>query len=382
MKYAVISDVHLGQTNKDGSYSLLSLSASNNRKYRNHVSETLKLFKKELVSFKGDDELSLIVLGDYLDLSMGNNYYAYEDHHQLLNQICADSLLIVVGNHDHHLWTSQQLIKKELRALQYNSLPDRGSVFDLDYPSSMYQFSVSERGSSKKVSSHLYYPSLKLKLGDNTFCLTHGHLFGGLYTTISKLLDEYLKDVPLTEALLASVNAPLIEAIYWLLGQIGSPIGTQGFVSAVYNSVLEGKTSLVNQLVDDAVEMLLPRGLIKGIPDKFEKWVVKKVVKSVLKKVVKDASAPYSKNRHEENDATLRSVKRWINDVYKLDDEAVVISGHTHKICDGEWINTDDKKFHYFNTGTWLVEPNHQNPSALMFKIDNDGTYSTKIFNL
>lgn len=381
MKYAVISDVHLGQTNTDGSYSLLSNSASENEEYKNNVNKIRKELYEELKLFKGEDKLCLITLGDYLDLSMGNNSFAYKDHINLINYLPIDKLIIVVGNHDHHLWTQKQIQHRELNLLNNNITPLMGSVFDFF---GNFNYSFPFVGDSNKI-IHLYYPSLTLKINNINFYFTHGHLFGGLYTTISKLLDEYLKDVPLTEKLLASVNAPLIEAIYWLLGQVGSPIGTQGLVSAIYNSVLSGKTSLVNQLVDDSVELLLVDGLIKGIPDSWERWLVKKIVKSILKNVIHRAAAPTSKNRHEKNDSTLKSVVKWMEEVYKPKEPLVVVSGHTHKICDGELLNVDTPEsieVKYFNTGSWLVEPNHQNPLALMLKIDEDGSYSTKIFGL
>jgi UDP-2,3-diacylglucosamine pyrophosphatase LpxH len=376
IRHAIISDVHLGQTNIHGSYSLLSPHAIPDTNNSMRAVKILGCFINELKQFKNNEYLSLIVAGDYLDLAMGNNNKAFNDHLKFIEVLPIDELHLVVGNHDHHIWTSRQLQNKELINIQSNKPPSKGSIFDIDTKT----FSLVPNNTSKPP-SFFHYPSYTIEVNNKVIYITHGHLFGGLYTTISQLLQDYLKDEIVTEELIASVNAPLIEFIYWLLGQVGSPIGTRGLVSAIYNSILEGKTSLINNLVNDGVDTFLYDGIIKGIPDKLERWLVKKVVKSILKKVVQDAARPVSKNRHQKDNATLESVDKWLKEVKKDSDISTIITGHTHKAIDNEVINTNGSIRKYYNTGSWLVEPNHQEPTPLIVFVDEFGNCTSKLID-
>src|SRR5690606_38585678 len=76
------------------------------------------------------------------------------------------------------------------------------------------------------------------------FYFTHGHLFGGMYTAVSDILDDHLINRGLDpEQVAATVNGPLIEFIYWCLSQAGEGMGADGLMEQVYADMQRGHDS-------------------------------------------------------------------------------------------------------------------------------------------
>jgi hypothetical protein len=98
--------------------------------------------------------------------------------------------------------------------------------------------------------------SATANLKDVLLYVTHGHLFGGIYTWLSQILQERLVRFP-PERVAATVNPSLIEFIYWLLGETGEGMGADGLAETIYTDLQKGNTSTARAFIPDLVGTLV-----------------------------------------------------------------------------------------------------------------------------
>src|SRR5262249_481948 len=134
----------------------------------------------------------------------------------------------------------------------------------------------------------------------------HGHLFGGLYTLMSEVLADQVPDASDPERVAATVNAPLVEFLYWLLGETGEGIGADGVIERIYTDLEKGQDGRIDTLVRRAVDRLLPDGIIPGIPDHWERSAVHAIATWALRKTLsphagaRRAPGIRSRERHQD----------------------------------------------------------------------------------
>ena len=374
-KIVAISDLHLGQngTDKLGQYSLLSTRVTGN---------LVSAFADAVDVFSAKKPYTLLVAGDFLDLSIAFAEEAFADLHELLVELPLPAELVyVIGNHDHHLWSLHSEDKRLLAPLRGGSLPSPKGMYQVT-PRNGEGFAILQpfvdgicgRGRVKVTAA---YPSYERQIGSTLLYVTHGHLFGGLYTELSDLLAPRLADLP-PDRVAATVNHPIIELIYWQLGEAGEGLGADGLVEEIYTDIQKGKLSKVRPIVEALVMQVLPHGVLwRVIGDLERKIVVDALMAELAKELLSTpVAANASLDRHADLVSTRAGLLAWLRKIpfirgrLETGDDTIVLYGHTHVRDDYPIPDTGARSY---NLGTWLVEPEHEMPSTGFLGIDEAG---------
>jgi UDP-2,3-diacylglucosamine pyrophosphatase LpxH len=395
-KYIALSDLHLGQNGSDqkGQYSLLSrvpASLPEEKKAADAMQARLCAVVKK---FAQGQEVTLIVAGDLLDLSLAYLGDALGDLGALLAQLPEINRLIwVVGNHDHHVWMlhcEEKYILKPLRAggagwmedlrsadPGVTSLSNFGPMYRPTDPAgetlTIFQKALAD-AAGHPLDILVAYPSFRLSLTDQRpglpanlkdvlFYVTHGHLFGGIYTWLSQILQKRLVRFP-PERVAATVNLSLIEFIYWLLGETGEGMGADGLVETIYTDLQKGNTSTARALISDLVGTLV------------DSVILNKLVDALAERFLAKGGASSSGDRHADTSGTRAAMEKWCAnlDLVHLPRVAVVY-GHTHV---GDLHSIHSTGVSGYNLGSWLVEPGFSIPDNRVLGID-DGPPQLKV---
>jgi hypothetical protein len=376
MKKIVMSDLHLGQDGLDGSgsYSLLSSIPGHMEKERAQADDKIAKLKSRIASFANGSPVTLICCGDILDLSLAYFSQAYQDLARLLKNLPeVQRLVFIAGNHDHHIWTMHCEQTSIINPLINDGTPWGGGIyiptrggetFELFEQSLLKQI-------GRNVAVDIAYPSYTFDIDSRTFYFTHGHLFGGLYNLVSRILSMFLKE-EINEKSSATMNIALIELIYWLCGETGEGMGANGVIEALHADSRKGKDSLIKQIVNKGVDEILPSGIIKGIPDSWERKFVKWAIGKFVDRILKDKpQVVVSRDRHEDPEKTRDRAIDWIIKVLKVDDSTKMtfVFGHTHR----SGLASISENIDIYNLGSWLVEPENDNPDTELLMIEENG---------
>ena len=378
MKRIAMSDIHLGQDGADGtgSYSLLSRIPKHMKEERAKAQEKMAKLKDLVERFAGGSSVTLIGCGDILDLSLAYFNQAYQDLAYLLENLPSVNRFVhVVGNHDHHIWS----MHCEQNNIAVPLMEERPWIWGtgIYVPTNRIgePFDIFTQSLSKKIGRRIMfdvaYPSCGFGLPNHDFYFTHGHLFGGLYNLVSRILSIFLEE-ELDEKKAATMNIALIELIYWLCGETGEGMGANGIIEAIHADAEKGKDSLIRQIIDKGVDEIVPGGIIKGIPDSWERKFVKWAIGKFVDRALKDKHRiVVSKDRHEDPEKTRERVREWIFETLKVDKDRrmTFVFGHTHRSGSAA-IN---EKIDAYNLGSWLVEPKDADPDTELLMIDDDG---------
>lgn len=376
-KIVAISDLHLGQNGVDdlGQYSLLSTKVPEN---------LVRAFAQSAASFSAGDPLTLLVAGDFLDLSLAYAEDALTDLRDLLAAFVGvaqvDEIVYVVGNHDHHLWSLHSEDKRLLGPLRQGRVPSndgdaaKKAMYQVTSiggePFGLLQPLVDRIFGAAVPRVTIAYPSYvrALDASGASLYVTHGHLFGGLYTELSDLLKNKLAGLP-HDRVAATVNQPIIELIYWLLGETGEGMGADGLVEEIYTDMQKGTLSRVRGLVARLVDQILPHGVLWRVIGGLERRIVVDAVMAELGKVLLSPSASEnaSADRHAAIETTRAGLRAWLSATDLPKQPSIVLYGHTHVWDD---YTIPDTSVHSWNLSTWLVEPDHPRPRTGFVGID------------
>ncbi len=380
-KYVALSDVHLGQNKGDmiqgGQFCNLSQIAPEFDDAHRQSQQTLEALAEKIGAFAANDPVTLVVVGDLLDLSLAFVRESLVDLVGLLKRLPSVSEVVyVIGNHDHHIWSLHSEWERSLSLMARGELPLSGGIYrktsrDGERHHMLSELCTKQLGRELQVT--VAYPSYEFEHqggGERTlFYFTHGHLFGGLYTAVSEILKDKLAEKQFdAEEVAATVNASVIEFVYWSMSQTGDGLGADGLMEQVYADLQQNNESNVKGLVESAVKRLMPDGIIAGIPDKLEQWVVVAALMHVIKSTEHTSAGSKSTDRHAELDVTRRRLRSWIERVGMDTSVAThLVYGHTHVADDWQ---LPDTKIRSYNLGSWLVEPPHPTPQMQLLFID------------
>jgi predicted phosphodiesterase len=373
-KIVSISDLHLGQSGADsqGQYSLLSARAEGN---------LVRAFAAAAAQFAAGEPITLLVAGDFLDLSLAYARDAIVDLRALLvalkSAVTVDEIAYVVGNHDHHLWSLHSENQRLLAPLRdgdlpqggamYRTTPPEGEPFTILHPIVDQIFNT---GTITRITAA--YPSYARDLpGGTRLYVTHGHLFGGLYSEISDLLAKRLAGLP-HDRVAATVNHPIIELIYWHLGEIGEGLGADGLVEEIYTDLQRGRDGRLRPIVERLVSQLLPHGVLWRVIGGLERRIIVDEAMAAIGKALESPrlSSVTAADRHAGVETTRAGLVKWLDAIgWSKTQPTIALYGHTHVRDDYEIPGTD---VHSYNLGTWLVEPNHDQPKTGFLGIDGD----------
>jgi len=360
MKYIALSDLHLGQTGKDntGEISLLSCGAD-----MPEADRKIDSLGSTIRDFAGSSPVSLILVGDVLDLSLAYMETALKDFASLLSKLpVIHNIIYVVGNHDHHIWTMHCEHINVIDRLNKGFLPKSGSIYrrtKLDGE----KFSLFEKFLNNPNVS-IAYPMYCM--ADKNLYFTHGHLFGGLYTFISDILEPFLPEGSSHLDTVATVNISVIEFIYWLLGETGQGMGADGIMEAIYMDSQKGKKSKLYTALKSAIEVLLPNGIIAGFPDAWEHALAVWVGKHIIDETVKEPKPLSSMDRHKPSEKSRELAIKWTDNTI-CDSPLKLVVGHTHV---SDYFVKD--KFEMFNLGGWLIDEREPEPDSNILLIDDN----------
>lgn len=381
-KYVAISDLHLGQNGSDGSGQCSTLS-SDPSIFPEGCKTRRKQFIKTVQDFAERGKINLIVNGDGLDLSLANTDFCLAELKELILDLgCVNEVDYVVGNHDHHLW---MMNCEELYRLR--PAPTYLSIYEPTLPRGNFFSFLAKR--IPQCHWRLAYPNFEFDTASgNKMIFTHGHLMGEIYTLFSRILQPYIRQNYHGSYAAATVNVPITESVYWLLGKMGCEMGTDGIIEAVYSDIQKGKDSRANELVEKTVDTMFPNGLVKNFPDSWERGILKWAGKRLIRHFVeKNRNVTTSLSRYQDDGTTVKEAKEWIKKTDVLTAPAnltnVLISGHTHTVISPVVLSTEPH-VSYMNLGSWLIEPGQSNPqSAALFITDSfDGlTLNLKKFD-
>jgi len=388
MKYVAISDLHLGQNGSDGSGQCSTLS-SNPAIFPEGSLTRRKNFIVSVQEFANGQKINLILNGDAMDLSLANMDFCIEELKRLISDLdCIAEVDYVVGNHDHHLWM-QNCDELYLKRPTPTYLP----IYEPTLPRGNFSSFLAKRISD--VQWRLAYPIFNIDAHNGErIIFTHGHLAGGLYTLFSRMLQPYIRQNYSGSYAAATINIPITESIYWLLGKMGCEMGTEGIIEAVFSDIEQGKSSLANELVDRLVDSMFPDGLVKNFPDSWERGILKWAGKRLIKHfVAKNRTRTASMTRYQDDGTTVQEMSEWVcrnsgswTGVFQEEGTNILVSGHTHTIIQKDKILPGKMKpnVEYLNLGSWLIEPGQPNPQSAALFIDDSPdvlSYRMRRFN-
>lgn len=356
MKYVAVSDTHLGQQGTDGSgqVSLLSSKVSNNK-----INDLSRIIK----DFAGGDQVTLVGVGDIMDLSLSYMKDAMVDLNDLISSLNVNEFIYVPGNHDHHIWSIHCENMRVVSQLKRGAHPMEGSIYKATPVSGEYSdiFTI-----FLQKPTTIAYPTYQIP--NKSIYFTHGHLFGGLYTFTSDVFAPFMENKVDHEKTVATINVALIEFIYWLLGETGAGMGADGIMEAIYADSQKGKKSLLYNALKSAIEIIMPKSFIWGFPDKWEKIIVRWVGTKIIDNFVKEPKPITSMDRYMDANENQDLAREWASKT-KLDKRGTIITGHTHNGYSEE----SNKYIDIFNLGSWLITPTDPEPDCKVLLIVPDG---------
>mgnify|MGYP001015028930 FL=1 len=377
-KIVVLTDVHLGQRGHErGGFGQESLLADP----RPGAHRRIEWLRNRVAAFAENDPVHLVVTGDLLDLSLATMRDGLEDLGLLLAALPAvREMTWVVGNHDHHVWMLHSESRRVLAPLADGELP--GDVVYARTPRAGELCTLFApylaRAAGRDVPLRLAYPSFELDLpdGDSTrrAWFIHGDLFGGFYSLLSRLLAPRMAGGDVDhERAAATVNAAVIEFVYWLLGAIGEGFGVDGLLEELYTDLQRGDHSLLRQLIEREAELLV--GERGGALSSVERAIAERVMLAGVKHFLgaepgplheRTASMSASKDRHQQLSRTRENLAAWVHAVGDSGRPTLLFHGHTHMA--DRW-HVPGTAIETFNLGSWLHEPNRGAPQSWIAEI-------------
>lgn len=377
MKRVIISDTHLGQTGQDGFGQVSLLSAvPEGHEMKSVADKKLNSFAELVDKFSAGERVVLCVAGDMLDLSLSTMKDCLKSLVHMLGPLKnVEGLEYVVGNHDHHVWMLWSEQRQVLNNLEIGRLPKVNpyiATSSFGEHVSWLSLFLSQQ-LLRRMECRIAYPLL-LEQKPN-ICVTHGHLFNKLYTFISRVLSPFMEKKVTDSNSLAVTNIAITEFIYWLMGESGEGLGVDGVMEAIYTDIDKGKDSQLRKALVSVANVLFPEGLLKFVPDSWERWFLRKIAAVGAKKLSAGKGQPLtSSDRYASIESSRAALKEWMDSYLALRDPMIFVSGHTHVADKHEFDNIK-----YFNMGSWLYEPSHPDPDTYALFINNDDLDFRKI---
>jgi UDP-2,3-diacylglucosamine pyrophosphatase LpxH len=148
-------------------------------------------------------------------------------------------------------------------------------------------------------------------------------------------------------------------------------------LEAVYADYEKGSPSLLKEFFANSVDGLFPNGIVNGIPDSWERSILKYFVRKIAVKMAKDKMISMnSTDRYADVNTTRAKTKKWLDSIglnnpqYKLN----VVCGHTHIKDEYEY----PSKIKLYNVGGWEIEQSCLEPECSVLFINDDGTTELK----
>lgn len=347
LKTIALSDLHLGYDGSDGiTRSLLA------KPLPSQPMDPAALRLKEIVAkFADGQSVDLIGVGDIFDLSMCSDEDIARDVRFLFGVTLPPvrHVDIIRGNHDNHLFVAQRemlqtfdesrrpiICPAQIAHALYGSINGGCAVFSPDY------------ALTTASGEHVYF------------------IHGDLMDSPTNLLARALLPVSVTgrqyALAAAALGDPVNELVYWSLGEMGLGYGKEGLLTELYYDLRLGKESAVCEMVKQWV-----KNYDSALPDTIA-GVVASVIVELLLKAVGQAQLGASTSRYCNTDSARTRIKAWLDRIgFDCSKRSHVLTGHTHV---SDLYHFDQAAC--YNLGSWLSEPGHAVPDAMVAMFDTD----------
>lgn len=399
MKFAVVSDLHLGSD-------ISSLIKWDSFKKKYIKGEKFQNFVDAIG--KGNDYL--IVVGDFLDFAVESYELVYEAMAVFLNYIdeeeLAREIIYLPGNHDFNIWHTIEHETNIINKLKKGKSPKKfrmsvpgildcrnsvkekrltlhgvrrekknysgyGELF-LDY------IPLSTNSKGHKVVFNVAYPNLYLLLDDETYIFTHGHYFEEFWSFTGDFLPHIAHDDPdlgnrinyMNMVDLVSVNLPLCQIASTGIGQAGILTEISG---KIQEDVQNGKLSLTRKYLNRLSRYIDSKTTVNRwygpVVEILEDMVLKKAIRIILKALGEKPKTLHNLLAQGDKRTTERLrkyINASLNEIHAIvpdySNSIKIIFGHTHMPINFESKESPefiykDKKIKMYNTGGWVNEP-------------------------
>jgi hypothetical protein len=408
LRYVCLSDLHLGAT----SSVLTHIGPAGED---GGSSRTLAAFGRALrqtVSHLGDGPLPrLVLLGDVLDLGlspMADAALAYERFMGALFPagevpVFASDILLVPGNHDHHLWhqAKDQYLLRSLDTptpLQIDCTPLFATASAAGVESELLRRLTARCPGLQDARVDVAYPNLGLVDAAQTRCvlLHHGHYTESVYRLMSTLDSALLGKLaaPKSIAQVERQNGPWVDFLW-------SGFGSAGFSATMVNTLYE-------VLCDAGASRQLTRRIARGVLDKLADVAgigpqtpaargmsVKQCVLGLVDATVgRAAQSERHGNLQLMSPAGVADLRWYLSGPLRAQlrderpgfaGEVSFVFGHTHKPFQDELeVEGYDAPVAVYNTGGWVMDQptmsSTQGASAVFIDADLN-VASLRLFN-
>lgn len=388
LRYLCLSDLHLGAGN-----SVLT-SSSGGKPDPTKPSRTLQALAAGLARLvpmlAPDKPPTLVLMGDVLDLGLSPMGDVIEAFRRFVEQVMlpggkplfAPDVLVVPGNHDHHLWRMAQDHALQ-RALLSGRVPrdlvpcspllgDGDETTDGHIPSPMIEAVLGLYPALGPAKAHTVYPNLGLVTPNRERCvvLHHGHYVDGTYRLMSTFNALFTPDrtAPLTVDELEQQNGPWVDFLWSDLGSAGA---TGQVINTLYEVLRDAGASqqYLGYLGDLLLRQLSQRFGISGrmkLSDSVP-FTVEQLLRAAL-------DATVGKGAATQRDSYLDLIGpgevddlRWYLEgpvMLQLQQAGLELGaidlgfvyGHTHKPLQDELPLSAGRPVDVFNTGGWVMD--------------------------
>lgn len=388
LRYLCLSDLHLGAWN-----SVLT-SHTDNKPDPTKPSKALRALGAALARLvpmlSPDKPPTLVLLGDVLDLGLSPMGDVIEAMRRFVEQVMlpdgkplfAPDVLVVPGNHDHHLWRMAQDHAFQ-RALLAGQVPrdlvpcspllgGGGETTDGRIPSPMIEAVLGLYPALGPAKAHTVYPNLGLLTPHRDRCvvLHHGHYVDGTYRLMSSFNALFTPDrtAPLTVDELEQQNGPWVDFLWSDLGSAGA---TGTVINTLYEVMRDAGASqeYLGYLGDLLLRQLSERMGISGrmkVSDSLP-FTVEQLLRAGLDVTVgKSAASQRDSYLDLITPAEVAELRWYLEGPVRLQLEQGgldlasldlgFVYGHTHKPLQDELPLSHGRPVAVFNTGGWVMD--------------------------
>jgi hypothetical protein len=386
----VLSDTHLGEAQGV----LTPWRDADDHGTARAVTDALARCLAALVRGAADAPPTLALNGDGLGLAFGRYEHAAADFGAFAARLAAadgpglGAVLLVTGNHDHHLWEQArgERYHADVAAACGPTLPpEPPAVTPLDpraaLPHALLAAAVARAEGGRPVPVRIANPNVALRAadGERALLLHHGHHHEPAYGMVSRLLSWIFPErpPPATVAAVEAENHGWIDFVWSTLGRSGSAAED---VERSYEKLADPAAAAaeLTNLVEDALGIRTSEGFLAGLE--------RDLVAAAVRRAVQGGAAPAGP---PPGLVEARQLARWLTGpvAQQLRDEwggrapreLLYACGHTHRPY--ERAGAPGSPF-VWNTGGWVVETERPDETHGASLIVADGDANAAVVRL
>ncbi|WP_373514535.1 metallophosphoesterase [Persicitalea sp.] len=389
LKYLVLSDLHLGETD--------SLFTSREGGQSDLVTCFSKCLADLIKDFDQEDFPMMVLNGDILGLSFssyGESLAVFEQfvaaftHH---HKVC-DQVAYLPGNHDQHIWQLaqeekfQEALEKRTKNEAFPALRHTTpSGYAEGFSSRFFQAFAPE---GMKLNLKINYPNLLLpptRDGGSGILIHHGHFAEPAYRFFSIAMQALYPELkpPSDLEALSEQNGSMIDFVY-------SELGRSGEAGEYFCTLMATLSSeeLLEKHIDELAKNLAASVDFPYIPiEVLEEQLAKTLIQNIAETVRTERS-----NEEEVcSDKTMEGVMDYLQN-YGLEvlekqgcptNKLTFIWGHTHKPFEKATSHAQIDNLRIFNTGGWVIprKPVETIGASVLLIDQHNEVQALRIFN-